>query len=826
MKTKYRLIENFLNSGLDTTNLDVRKKFKYNLVNIMLLLAAFTGILYGTLHVNHIYGYNSDIHAVNCGIFLVFQVILILFLRHSPSKLNLVSYLLLFSIFYLITSNLIFSVNVNMRILWFLIFLTVADFLGGYKLRNYAAIAVTILLSIYLSVPGAAVNLSTTDIISSLVLLILWMTILNYFFHELTNTQSHLNNSEIRYRTILDSTVDGIICIDRKGIIESINPAIVKLFGYSSRELIGNNIKILMPKHYAGKQDSFIQLFTHSQIENKLGFGQEISAQRKDGKNLSIDITMNQMNINDEQKFTGVIRDITQRKNMEDEIRSSEQHLKLYREQAPMATIEWSTEFEVINWNKAAENMFGYTVKEVEGKNFADIMLPDDAIINIKELWQNLINQKGGESSINENLTKDGRLILCEWHNTALKDDSGKVIGAASIVQDITEREHQAEHIRRAQKMDALGKLTGGIAHDYNNMLGVIIGYCQLLEETYNQQEHQELFSYIEQISHAADRGSKLTKKLLSFTRHKSSNDKSVNINSLLKYEKDILEKTLTARIKLIYKLKDDLWSVRLDSSELEDVILNLSINAMHAINGNGQITIETQNVFLDEFSSQQYQVEKGNYVTLKLSDTGSGMDDVTQDRMFDPFYTTKGDKGTGLGLSQVYGFVQRSNGSINVTSKIDHGTEILLLFPQNIDIDNNNHTTDLVQSDKEVNLNGNEVILSVDDEPALLRLSKELLERYGYQVICAENGKQALEKLKNNSVDLLLSDVIMPEMDGYQLANEVQKLYPEIKIQLASGFSGYSDEKNINDNLKKNMLYKPFNSKKLLLNIRELLDN
>ena len=518
--------------------------------------------------------------------------------------------------------------------------------------------------------------------------------------------------------------------------------------------------------------------------------------------------------------WSGIIKDISERKEMEDEIHSSEQHLKLYREQSPMATIEWNPDFQVVDWNKAAEAMFGYTIDEVKGRNFTDIMLPDRAIVDVQKVWKDLMAKTGGTLSINENITKDGRTILCEWHNTPITDETGKVIGAASLVQDITERIQHEEQLNRSMKMDAVGKLTGGIAHDYNNMLGVILGYSELLEE--NLHDNPLLYNYIQEIHHAAERGSKLTAKLLSFTRKKSSDEESLIINRLLQYEKDMLEKTLTARIKLHYELDDELWPVLLDSSDFEDVIINLSINAMHAIDGNGDLTIKTNNVALKEVEAQSRGLVAGEYVQISFTDTGRGMNEYTRLKMFDPFYSTKGEQGTGLGLSQVYGFVERSKGSISVTSQLGKGTELRLYFPRNNISISNEQPEDNALSH---NLSGTEVILVVDDEEALRNLTSVVLTERGYKVICVDSGKQALETLEKKSVDLLLSDIIMPEMDGFQLAKVVNEKYPAIKIQLVSGYTDNRERKYEKETWYNEILYKPIHGKTLLLRIRELLN-
>ncbi len=384
---------------------------------------------------------------------------------------------------------------------------------------------------------------------------------------------------------------------------------------------------------------------------------------------------------------------------------------------------------------------------------------------------------------------------------------------------DISARLQQEEHLRRSQKMHALGKLTGGIAHDYNNMLGVIIGYSEILELELSQQP--KLAEYANRILHAGERGAKLTKTLLSFSRRKSIDAKRLDINTLLREEHDMIDKALTARINLKFDLSDDLWSAYLDSSDLEDAILNISINAMHAIQDSGQITFETSNESLDETNASILHIDPGEYVLLSITDTGTGMDSSTQEMIFEPFFSTKGDKGTGLGLSQVYGFVERSGGAVKVYSEPGHGTHFALYFPRHHESEYDDKT---VESNSEY-FTGNETILVVDDEPALLDLTCGILSERGYNIQKAENGMQALEKLELSLIDLLLTDVIMPDIDGYQLAAIVRQKYPSIKIQLTSGFNYSRHVEMVDETLQKNLLKKPFNAQKLLRTIKGLLD-
>ena len=417
---------------------------------------------------------------------------------------------------------------------------------------------------------------------------------------------------------------------------------------------------------------------------------------------------------------------------------------------------------------------------------------------------------------------KNGSWVWIEGSGCVIERDgeTDSPLRLCGTHQDITERKQQEELLRRTQKMNALGKLTGGVAHDFNNILGVITGYSELLKIKLKDQPH--LAKYAHELGHASLRGVKLTKKLLTFSSGKSADAVKMDINAVLQDNHQILEKTLTVRINLVFDLADELWPVKLDSSELEDVILNMSINAMHAINGNGQLTIQTRNMSIKVIDAQHLDLDAGDYVQLSFTDTGCGIDDVIKEKIFDPFFTTKGDRGTGLGLTQVYGFVKRSGGMIKVYSESGHGTQFVFYFPRFYASDPEDKPLEV---DETVDLSGSETILVVDDEQALLNLNYEILNQWGYIIICAASARQALEILKKKSIDLMMSDVIMPEQDGYQLAEEVQKKYPAVKILMVSGFS---DNRHVNmddKRLHQNLLHKPYTSQILLKKIRELLD-
>lgn len=519
-----------------------------------------------------------------------------------------------------------------------------------------------------------------------------------------------------------------------------------------------------------------------------------------------------------------VARDTTERLKSAQKIKLHQEEQQQILDNLVDGVITINDTGKILSINKSAELMFGYNHDQAIELNINQFMPEPYATEHTGYIQRYM---KTGEKHIIgfgrevDAKHKDGSIFPIRLSVVELPraiDQRRRFIGSC---QDLTQIKQKEEQLRRSQKMDALGKLTGGVAHDYNNMLGVVLGYSELLEEKLTGQP--KLVSYIQEIMHAGERGAKLTKKLLSFSSQTSRGGDVVNLNLLLQDEKHMLEKTLTARIKLNLELEDDLWTIQLDESELEDSIINMCINAMHAIDGSGGLTISTHSMLVDNETAKQFELNVGEYVSLSLTDTGSGMDEETKNNIFDPFYSTKGELGTGLGLSQVYGFVERSGGMIKVYSEPGRGSRFTLYFPRYIN-DDEVKKLDIIQ--KVDKLNGTETILVVDDEPALVFLTTEVLEKHGYRVLFANNAKEALKILENENIDAMISDVIMPEMDGYELAELVQKKYPQIKIQLASGFSDDRHLNKINNKtLHDNILHKPYQVNALLIRLRELLD-
>ncbi len=475
----------------------------------------------------------------------------------------------------------------------------------------------------------------------------------------------------------------------------------------------------------------------------------------------------------------------------------------------------------IVYANPTFESMFGYEKNEMLGKHVSIVNAPSE--FSPEDLASNIITklkQDNKWSGDVKNIRKDGSTFWCFANvSSFIHPEFGEVWLA--VHADITERIKMEEILRRTQKMDAVGKLTGGIAHDYNNMLSIVAGYSELLER--HLKEQPKLLEYAEQINHAAERGAHMTKKLLAFSKADIGDYEPANINVILQEQQEMIQKTLTPRINLEFNFSDNIWPINVSINDFEDAIINLSINAMHAIHGHGELTFRTCNENIDNKKAKSLNLAAGDYVVLTIEDNGCGMDKATTDRVFEPFFSTKGELGTGLGLSQVYGFVERSIGCITLESIIDKGTKFIFYFPRLLT--QNNEKTSSTEG-KKTSYQGTEIILIVDDEVQLLNLNCEILKLQGYIVKAASSGEQALNILKDTSVDLVISDILMPGMNGFELAARIKTATPSVKIQLVSGYNDTVQVENIDKQLLSTILAKPITVDVLLNRVRSLLDN
>jgi PAS domain S-box-containing protein len=637
-------------------------------------------------------------------------------------------------------------------------------------------------------------------------------------FNDVTE-QYKLRQAASRNRKHLQAIMDyspAIIYVkDVKGRFTFVNKKFEKLHNIERKKMIGFTEKEIFPNHVT----QILQSNDSDIFESEQSVEVEEFIPQEDGVHTYVSVKfLISGDTERENTVCSISTDITERKKMENMLRENAQRFELWKESNFIGILHTWSDGRIIEANQMMLDMLGYTKKELlaGGIDWLKLTPEEYAPLDQKAIVEAQV--KGFWTPFEkEYFHKDGHRIPILIGGSKYRDDSDEFI---VFIIDLSERNQQEEKLRRSQKMDALGKLTGGIAHDYNNMLGVILGFAELLERSLSEQPKLEQFC--QKIIHAGERSADLTKKLLAFSSKRSVNLKPVNINELLRDEQQMMEKTLTARIALKHQLSDDLWPVKLDSGDFEDMVINLSINAMHAIKDTGRLTIETCNEHISDADAKISQVEAGDYVLLSLSDTGCGMSKETVAKIFDPFFSTKGEKGTGLGLSQVYSFVERSGGVVNVYSELDVGTRFSFYFPRYYEYEkNDNKSIDHVSlADKS---NG-ERILVVDDELALLNLSCEILNAHGYVTFQAENAMLALELLSKEKVDLVFSDIIMPEMNGFQLAKEITKKYPHIKIQLASGFSESSHIELAGKDVHHHVLHKPYKSQELLQRVQLLL--
>ncbi len=404
-----------------------------------------------------------------------------------------------------------------------------------------------------------------------------------------------------------------------------------------------------------------------------------------------------------------------------------------------------------------------------------------------------------------------------------LLEDDLKPTGFVGISQDIARLEQTERALRRAQKMDALGQLTGGIAHDFNNVLGIILGNLELLR--YQITDNWEALERVETIKVSAQRAANLTRQLLGFSRRQATESAVANLNYVIGRMNSLIVRLVTPEVDVEHDFTDDLWSVDINSGDFEDTLLNLSMNAGDAMPAGGRLTLETRNTTIDSgFCAQNPHAEPGDYVKLTVSDTGKGMRPDQQERIFEPFYTTKPDgKGTGLGLAMVLGFVRRSGGFIQVFSTPERGTDVVVFLPRAPEeAASEESRVDQVGSRP----GGDATVLVVDDERGLLDLARTSLESLGYEVRTAKNGRRALEILsEERGIAALFSDVVMSGgMNGYELAEHAMARRPNLKVLLTSGFLDETAVNRSQARFTTNLLAKPYSQSELASRLHALL--
>lgn len=481
----------------------------------------------------------------------------------------------------------------------------------------------------------------------------------------------------------------------------------------------------------------------------------------------------------------------------------------------------------IISWNQGAKKICGYDCDQVIGKS-TSFLIPGGCHDEMPHMLDLIRSGQPAGNFESVWKTRDEELLNVSIQVSPILNDEGKVVGASSIVRDITQEKQKIEkeraslnaQLQQSQKMESIGRLAGGVAHDYNNMLAVIMGYAEMALDKVMQED--PLYSDLMEIQSAAIRSSEITRQLLAFARKQTITPVALDLNNELKQLLKMLHRLIREDIDLAWHPQQGLWAVNLDPSQIDQILVNLCVNARDAIEGAGKITIELRNVTVDEsYTADHLGFAPGDFVLLAFSDSGCGMDKVTLNQIFEPFFTTKSlGMGTGLGLSTVYGIVKQNNGFINVYSEPGNGSTFKLYFPRFF-----GKTAESCRvEDSEIPFGNGETLLVVEDEAATLKLIEKLLTPLNYRVLKARTPSEAIRVAKENGncIDILITDVVMPEINGRQLYEQLKELIPGLKCLF---MSGYTANVIVHRNMLEegvNFLPKPFSRMDLVRKLRE----
>lgn len=475
----------------------------------------------------------------------------------------------------------------------------------------------------------------------------------------------------------------------------------------------------------------------------------------------------------------------------------------------------------ITNWNAGAERLYGHPSVEAVGRPLT-LIVPRDRLSEIGSVMQTVRRGERVRSHRTAHLRRNGSLVDVSIAVSPITGAEGQVVGASIIARDNTDLMRLELQLRHSQKLEAVGRLAGGVAHDFNNLLTVIIGYCN--ELTNRLQMDEKTRSDLEEIERAAEKAAAVTHQLLAFSRRQLLKPVIINANEIVEQTDRMLRRLIGEDIELTAVLEPRLKAIKADPGQLEQVIMNLAVNARDAMPKGGKLTIQTANIVLDEEYVQTHVGSApGPYVMLAVSDTGVGIDAELQRHIFEPFFTTKqSGKGTGLGLATVYGIVKQSGGHIWVYSEPGHGTTFKIYLPAAKGIARRTEA-----AHKEIDVSGTETILLVEDDQSVRSLAKRILERAGYTIIEAGDGEQALRILRDGdtSVELLLTDVIMPQMGGRALVESLSRLDRKIRVMY---MSGYTDDAIVRHGVLEagaHFIEKPFVPAELLRRVREVLN-
>jgi PAS domain S-box-containing protein len=631
---------------------------------------------------------------------------------------------------------------------------------------------------------------------------------------------------ESRLRAVVDTAVDGVILIDANGVILMFNPACERLFGYASFEVIGRNVKMLMPAPYQQEHDGYLENYRRTGERKIIGIGREVLGRKRHGATFPMDLSVGEATEDGQPIFVGIIRDLTERKTAESALHEAVARLRTLVDTAVDGVILIDARGAILMFNPACEKLFGYAADEIIGENVRTLMPEpyqhehDGYLDNYRRTGERKIIGVGREVV---GRRKDGATFPMELSVGEAKQDGQPIF--VGVIHDLSTRKATEQQLAQAQKMEIVGQLSGGIAHDFNNLLTVILGNAEAL--SFRLKSRKDLRTLSDTIMNAAERGAEMTQRLLAFSRRQVLQPNPVDCNALMENMRLLLRRTLREDVELHVSLSPIPLYALADRAQLESAILNLSLNAQDAMPEGGALTLSTAQTPLDELAltPNNSAAKSGDYVMVSVTDDGAGMDKDVVARVFEPFFTTKEvGKGSGLGLSMVYGFVQQSGGHVTIYSEPGLGTTVRLFIPvaQGPGEAQGQRAPALPATPR-----GHEKILVVEDDAFVRTHVIASLDHLGYRVMVAGDGGEALAMLRGGARPaLLFTDIVMPGgMNGWELVTEARQLIPDLRVLYTSGYPQESLSKRGAIDPHATILTKPYRLADLARRVREKLD-
>ncbi len=627
-------------------------------------------------------------------------------------------------------------------------------------------------------------------------------------------------DSERKYLSVIENSHTGIAIIDNNYKFSYVNSEFCSITGYSADELKGYDFRKVLDED---SKKMVTERYLRRQRGENVPKRYEFKILRKSGEKRDVEISSTVLRDSKDRTFTlAQLLDITEHKQAEQALQESEEKYRHLIEHSNDAIyLLYDGKFEIIN--EKFQNMFGVSLEEANHPdfNFMDLVSPKSRDLII-ERQKRLAN--GEDISPRYEFTaisKEGKEVEVETSVTYVRYKDG--IASQGVLRDVTDRKTLEDQLRQAQKMEAIGKLAGGVAHDFNNLLTVINGYTNLLQGKLKPEDVG--YREIRQINKAGERAATLTDQLLAFSRRQVIKPEIINLNAVVSDAEKMLKRLIGENIDLVTRLEPNLGNVKADRGQVDQILMNLIVNSRDAMPEGGKMTIETENVEMDEnYVRQHVAAEPGDYVMLAVSDTGEGMDEKIRSQIFEPFFTTKNrGKGTGLGLSTVFGIIKQNGGFIYCYSEPQKGTTFKIYLPQITE-----KIEDKDEEFREEFSEGNEVVLLAEDDEDVRILASHILNEQGYKVLEAKNGEEALSisENENGNIELVLTDVIMPGITGKELAEQLVSTHPNLKVIY---FSGYTDDAIVRHGVLEegiHFIQKPFTASALLNKVRQVLDS